>query len=53
VQNGGLVKIVVGKTFEEIVMDDTKDVFLYVMLTFLLTAHIIIVACSICCIHRQ
>lgn len=29
-ENGGLVKIVVGKTFEEIVMDDTKDVFLYV-----------------------
>lgn len=29
-QNEGLVKIVVGKNFEEIVMDDTKDVFLYV-----------------------
>ncbi|KAG0614942.1 hypothetical protein M758_5G002500 [Ceratodon purpureus] len=29
-ENEGLVKIVVGKNFEEIVMDDTKDVFLYV-----------------------
>lgn len=29
-QNDGLVKIVVGKTVEKIVMDDTKDVFLFV-----------------------
>lgn len=29
-QNGGVVKIVVGKTFDEIVMDDAKDVFLQV-----------------------
>lgn len=30
-QNDGLVKKVVGKTFEEIVMDDSKDVFLEVL----------------------
>lgn len=32
-QDDGLVKMVVGKTLDKIVMDDTKDVFLFVIPT--------------------
>jgi len=32
-QNDDPVKMVVGKTFDEIVMDETKDVFLFVIST--------------------